>query len=221
MKIIPLLFLTSLLAANWAQAECDYDDFPLMPDMLVASIGSNIQWNQTPMAGRSFRVPADLVAVKDFYAEAWADEVDFSAFNGWEQILHINQQCMMMIQVKRQNDRYSYGQLVITNPPASAVATPVLGDGMPVPPGAQVISDMRSDDDIRQGRLVLLLNEDDMNTTAQWYETELKQQGWSLEQRSQQANGVVLSYSRERELMTVGLLRHQDKTQVLVNRMDR
>ena len=63
--------------------------------------------------------------------------------------------------------------------------------------------------------------EEDMNTTAQWYETELKQQGWSLEQRSQQANGVVLSYSRERELMTVGLLRHQDKTQVLVNRMDR
>lgn len=50
------------------------------------------------------------------YAEAWADEVDFSAFNGWEQILHINQQCMMMIQVKRQNDRYSYGQLVITTP---------------------------------------------------------------------------------------------------------
>lgn len=221
MKIIPLLFLTSLLAANWAQAECDYDDFPLMPDMLVASIGSNIQWNQTPMAGRSFRVPADLAAVKNFYAEVWADEVDFSAFNGWEQILHINQQCMMMIQVKRQNDRYSYGQLVITNPPASAGATPVLGDGMPVPPGAQVISDMRSDDDIRQGRLVLLLNEEDMNTTAQWYETELKQQGWSLEQRSQQANGVVLSYSRERELMTVGLLRHQDKTQVLVNRMDR
>ena len=38
MKIIPLLFLTSLLAANWAQAECDYDDFPLMPDMLAAGI---------------------------------------------------------------------------------------------------------------------------------------------------------------------------------------
>ncbi len=221
MKIIPLLFLTVFLAANSARADCDYDDFPLMPDMLLASIGSNIQWNQTPMAGRSFRVPANLATVKDFYTKAWADEVDFSAFNGWEQILHINQHCMMLIQVKRQNDRYSYGQLLITNPPGKAVVAQVLGDGMPVPPGAQVISDMRSDDDIRQGRMVLLLNAEDMHTTARWYETELKQQGWSLEQRSQQANGVVLSYSRKRELMTVGLLRHQDKTQILVNRMDR
>lgn len=221
MKIITPLLITLLLAANGAWAECDYDDFPLMPDMLVATIGSNIQWNHTPMAGRSFRVPANLATVKDFYAKAWADEVDFSEFNGWGQILHINQQCMMMIQVKRQNDRFSFGQMVITNPPGSAVAAQVLGDGMPVPPGAHVVSDMRSDDDIRQGRLVLLLNEEDMHTTARWYETDLKQQGWSLEQRSQQTNGMVLSYSRGRELMTVGLLRHQDKTQILLNRMDR
>jgi len=221
MKIIPLLLITLLLAANRAQAECDYDDFPLMPDMLVANIGSNIQWNQTPMAGRSFRVQANLATVKDFYAKAWADEVDFSAFNGWEQILHINQQCMMMIQVKRQNERFSFGQMVITNPPSSAVAAQALGDGMPVPPGALVISDMRSDDEIRQGRLVLLLNEEDMHTTARWYETDLKQQGWTLDQRSQQATGMVLSYSRGRELMTVGLLRHENKTQILLNRMDR
>jgi hypothetical protein len=51
---------------------------------------------------------------------------------------------------------------------------------------------MRSDDDIRQGRLVLLLNEEDMHTTARWYETDLKQQGWTLDQRSQQCCGSMI-----------------------------
>ena len=219
-RLSRLLCVSLLLACANAQADCDYEDFPRMDGMLVSSLGGNVQWNHSPMAGRSFRVPATVEQVKTFYTGKW-QEVDFTEFNGWEQILHINKHCMMMLQVRAQNDRFSYGRMLLTNPPASDAGKQALGTGMPVPLGAQVISDMRSDDDIRQGRMVLLLNEEDMNTTAQWYETELKQQGWSLEQRSQQANGVVLSYSRERELMTVGLLRHQDKTQVLVNRMDR
>lgn len=220
MRTRPTLLLLALLAFD-AHADCDYDDFPRMPGMLVSNIGSNVQWNNTPMAGRNFRVPADVEAVKAYYAKAWKDVVDYTEFNGWDQILHINQDCMMLVQVRAQNPRYSYGQMVLTNPPLAGAGSEALGSGMPVPPGAQVISDMRSDDDIRQGRLVVLLNEESMHSTAVWYETELKYQGWTLDHRSQQANGMVLNYSRGRELMTVGLLRHQDKTQILVNRMDR
>lgn len=216
-----LLPTTILLACLGAQADCDYDDFPRMDAMIVSSIGGNVQWNHTPMAGRSFRVAATLEQVKAFYADEWQEAVDFTEFNGWEQILHINKHCMMMVQVKAQNDRYSYGRMLLTNPPASDAGKQALGAGMPVPPGAQVISDMRSDDEIRQGRMVMLLGEEDLNAMRAWYEAELQNQGWTLESRSEQPNALVLSYAKGREIMTVGLLRAQGRTQILVNRMDR
>lgn len=216
---LPLLLL--IACADLAYADCDYDDFPRMDGMLVSSLGASVQWNHTPLQGRTFRVSATVPRVKEFYAQQWPDEVDFSEFNDWDQILHINERCIMMIQVKAQNDRYSYGRMSITNPPQAGGGGEPLGSGMPVPPDAQVISDMRSDDVIREGRLVLILNDENIHATRAWYEAELLNQGWNLDHRSQQDNAVVLTYSKDRELMTVGLLRHADKTQVLLNRMDR
>lgn len=213
--------LALALSSVGARADCDYDDFPRMDRMLVSSLGSGVQWNHLPMNGQTFRVPASVDEVKGFYGRQWEEAVDYSEFNGWEQIFHLNEDCMMLVQVKRQNDRFSYGRFLLTNPPARNAGEIQLGSGMPVPPGAQVISDMKSDDKIREGRLVLLRVEDNLHATNAWYETELARQGWSLEQRSRQANGVVLNYSKGRELMSVGLLRHQDQTQVLVNRMGR
>ena len=216
-----LIILCLLAMSPFAMAGCDYDDFPKMDDMLLGSIGDDIEWNNMPMAGRSFHVPASLDKVMAFYDRAWKDEVDHTQFNGWEQILHINRRCMMMVQVKAQNAGFSYGRLLLTNPPVRSAINRPLGAGMPVPPDAQVISDMRSDDDIREGRMVLLLHEEDMHRTRSWYETELRRQGWSLEERSIQPHAVVLSYTKGRELMSVGLLRHNEETQVLLNRMDR
>lgn len=218
LRLLPLI---TLLGCVSAQADCDYDDFPRMDGMSVSSLGQSVQWNHMPLNGRSFRVSASLDAVKRFYDKAWKDAVDHTEFNGWEQILHINKDCMMMVQVKAQNDRYSYGRMLLTNPPSKNAGQAVLGTGMPVPLNAQVISDMRSDDDIRQGRMLLLLNEDDMQRTRAWYEAELTSQGWTLDSRSTQPNAIVLSYSKGRELMTVGLLDAEGRTQVLVNRMDR
>lgn len=209
------------LIAQCVQASCDYDDFPKMDGMLLSSIGSNVQWNNMPLAGRSFRVSASVHQVKEFYARAWEKEVDYTEFDGWEQILHINKRCMMLVQVRRQNERFSYGRMLLTNPPAESVAQRPLASGMPVPPGAEVVSDMRSDDDIRKGHLVVLLNRDNLHATQAWYEAEMQRQGWALEGRSVQPHAVVLDYAKGRELMSVGLLRHQDATQVLLNRMGR
>ncbi len=216
-----LLPAALLLACFSAQADCDYDDFPRMDGMLVSSLGDNVQWNHAAMNGRGFRVAATLEQVKAFYADEWQEAVDFTQFDGWDQILHINSRCMMMVQVKAQNERFSYGRMLLTNPPANGAGDQPLGLGMPVPPGAQVISDMRSDDDIREGRMVLLLGEDDLEATRAWYEAELVRQGWVAEGRSNQGNAFVLSYAKGRELMTVGLIRADGRTQILVNRMDR
>lgn len=208
-----------LLCAQAAQASCDYEDFPKMEGMTLASIGNHVEWNNMPIAGRSFRVSASVDQVKRFYERAWDQEVDYTEFDGWEQIFHVSKRCMMLVQVKAQNERFSYGRMLLTNPPARGAATRALAGGMPVPSGAEVISDMRSDDDIRQGHLVVLRNPDDLHATRVWYETEMLSQGWTLEDRSIQPHAVVLSYAKGRELMSIGLLRHQEITQVLLNRM--
>lgn len=221
MKRPTLLPALALLGCLHAQADCDYDDFPRMEGMLISSIGNQVQWNYMPLNGRSFRVPASVEQVREFYGKEWQDAVDYTEFDGWQQILHINKRCMMLVQVRAQNDRYSFGRMLLTNPPAKDAESIALGTGMPVPPGAQVISDMRSDDKIREGRMVLLLAEDDIHRTQAWYESELLRAGWTLEHRSRQQNAVVLSYAKGRELMTVGLLDAVDRTQVLINRMDR
>lgn len=218
--VLATLFL--LAASPLAMAGCDFDDFPKMNEMLLGSIGNDVQWNHMPMAGRTFHVPANRDQVMRFYERAWRDEVDHTHFDGWEQLLHINQHCMMLVQVKGLNSGFSYGRLLLTNPPSSRGASQPLGSGMPVPSGAQVISDMRSDDDIRKGRLVLLLGNDDLERTRAWYESELLRQGWRLEDRSDQDNAFVLNFAKGRELMSVGLLRVEDgRTQILLNRMDR
>lgn len=219
LRLAPLF---AFLGCISAQADCDFDDFPRMEGMSVSALGQSVQWNHLPLNGRSFRVSSNLEEVKAFYGREWKDAVDYTEFNGWDQIMHINSKCIMLVQVKAQNERYSYGRMLLTNPPTKDAGQTPLGQGMPVPLNAQVISDMQSDDDIRKGRMLLLLNDDDMHRSRAWYESEMVSQGWTLDSRSIQPNAIVLSYSKGRELMTIGFLDVEDgRTQILVNRMDR
>lgn len=218
-KLTPLVAMLALLSSQ-AHGACDYDDFPRMDSMLLGMVADGMQWNNNAMNVRSFRVPATPEQVKSFYGKQWKDAVDYTTFGPWEQILHLNERCMMMVQVQAQNERYSYGKLLLTNPPAPNASDRALGEGVPMPADAQVVSDMRSDDPLRKGRLTLLLIADDIHRTRAWYESEMQQQGWQLEHRSTLAGSVVLNYAKGRELMTIGLLRHETNTQVLLTRMD-
>lgn len=218
-----LTILTALLLAlvnSHAHGNCDYDDFPRMDNMLVGMIADGMQWNNNAINARSFRVPATPQQVKDFYGKKWKDAVDYTTFGPWDQILHINNKCMMMVQVQAQNERYSYGKLMLTNPPAPGASDRPLGQGVPMPAEAQVVSDMLSDDPLRKGRLTMLLVADDIQRTRAWYESEMLNLGWQLEHRSTLAGSIVLHYAKGRELMTIGLLRHENNTQVLLTRMD-
>lgn len=218
-KLTPLVAMLALLSSQ-VHGACDYDDFPRMDSMLLGMVADGMQWNNNAMNVRSFRVPATPEQVKSFYGKQWKDAVDYTTFGPWEQILHLNERCMMMVQVQAQNERYSYGKLLLTNPPAPNASDRALGEGVPMPADAQVVSDMRSDDPLRKGRLTLLLIADDIHRTRAWYESEMLHQGWQLEHRSTLAGSVVLNYAKGRELMTIGLLRHETNTQVLLTRMD-
>ncbi len=215
-----LLFTGLALAERSALADCDYDDFPLMGDMQVVSVAENMQWNNQPMSVKAFRADASVEALKAYYEERWKDEVDFSEFGPWQQILHINDECLMMIQVQAQGGQ-STGRLMLVNPPDEDALQRPLGSGVPIPPEAAVVSDMQNQDRFRDGQMVMLASSDTLEGSVDWYEGELPRNGWQLTRRVMQQNDATLIYSKGREQLSVVFLRHGEFTQILLNRMDR
>ncbi len=210
----------ALLVSTLVRADCDFDEFPQVPGMQVNSIAENLQWNNLPMLVKGFRVEASQERVQAFYSGMWEDTVDFSEWGPWLQITHIDEDCMMMVQVQTR-DGNSFGRLMLVNPPdADRVAQP-LGAGVPIPPDAAVVSDMKNEDDFRDGRMVMLASSDNLEASVAWYETELTRSGWRQEQRLLRENDATLGYSKGGVQLSVVFLRHGEYTQILLNRMDR
>lgn len=220
-RLLLATLLSGALCAGPAHADCDFDDFPLMESMDLASVAESMQWNNLPMSIKGFRVSASVEAVKAFYGERWQDEVDFTEFGAWQQILHINDECMMMVQLQAQNGQ-STGRLMLVNPPDEDLASRVLGAGVPVPPDAVVVTDMQNQDRYRAGQLVMLLSEDSLEGSMSWYQAEMQRTGWRQNRRQMAQNNATLIYSKGREQLSVVLLRVEGgQTQILINRMDR
>ena len=203
-----------------AQADCDFDDFPLGPGMATSRVSDNMQWNNLPMNVHLFRSDASLEQVQLFYQNRWEGAVDASTFGPWQQITHINEDCMMMVQMQG-DERHSFGRLLLVNPPEAEASQRPLGEGVPIPPEAVVVSDLQSQDRFRDGQLVMLASSENLETSRDWYLNELPRHGWQLNQNTQQANDATLLYSKGHEQLSVVFLRHAEYTQILLNRMDR
>jgi hypothetical protein len=219
-KRLPLVLLLALLSPV-TRADCDFDDFPTLESMQLASVAEAMQWNNLPMSVKGFRTEAPLEAVRGFYGKQWEGEVDFTEFGAWQQILHINEDCMMMVQLRTAQGQ-TQGRLMLVNPPDEELTQRPLGGGVPVPPDAVVVTDMQNQDSHREGQLVMLLYPDAMDAATRWYEAEMVRSGWQLNRRQASQNNATLIYSKGREQLSVVFLRTAgDQTQILLNRMDR
>lgn len=213
------------LCAGWlpcalAQADCDFDDFPVLDEMVVASIAEQLQWNNQPMNVKAFSFDGPESSITAFYAGKWQDAVDFSKFGDWQQILHISEECLMMVQVQAHNGQSS-GRLMLVNPPAAELASRVLGSGVPMPPDAVVVSDMQTQDGASQGQLVMLASSESLEDNLRWYQSEMLRAGWQTNHLAQQQNDATLICSKGREQLSVVFLRHEGFTQMLLNRVER
>ncbi|WP_153020678.1 hypothetical protein [Pseudomonas sp. BMS12] len=189
--------------------------------MQLATVAEAMQWNNTPMSVKGFRVDASLQAVLDFYADRWAGVVDFTEFGAWQQVMHINDDCMMMVQARIQQAQTT-GRLMLVNPPDKELVARPLGAGVPMPPDAVVVTDMQSQDEHRDGQLVMLLYPQEMSGAVSWYQTEMVRAGWQLSRRAFAQNNATLIYSKGLEQLSVVFMRTEgEQTQILLNRMDR
>lgn len=214
------LLLALLSAATVARADCDFDDFPLAPGMTTSRVSDSMQWNNLPMNVHLFRSELPLERVLGFYEQVWEDSVDTSTFGPWQQVTHIDEDCMLMVQVQGDANQ-SHGRLMLVNPPDAKAMQQPLGEGVPIPPDAAVVSDLKSQDRFRDGRLVMLASADTLEESVNWYLGELPRSGWTLERHTSQQNDATLIYSKGQEQLSVVFLRHGEFTQILLNRMDR
>ncbi|WJN61009.1 hypothetical protein [Pseudomonas sp. SO81] len=216
-----LLLLTVFAMPLVARGECDFDDFPTMDDMQLTTVAEAMQWNNMPMSVKGFRTDAALQTVLAFYQERWAGAEDITTFGAWQQVLHLNEDCMMMVQARTVGSQTT-GRLMLVNPPADEQVRRVLGAGVPVPPDAVVVTDMQSQDAHRDGQLVMLLHPDSIAGAVSWYQTEMVRSGWQLSRRAFSQNNATLIYSKGLEQLSVVFLRTaaDDQTQILLNRVD-
>jgi hypothetical protein len=213
--------LLLLVPFEAVRADCDFDDFPQMEGMRLAGLAEAMQWNNMPMSVKGFQVESPTEMVRSFYEQRWQDEVDVTRMDAWLQILHINDECLMMVQVQALGGG-SAGRLMLVNPPDEDLVARPLGAGVPMPPEAVVVTDMQSQDRFRDGQLVMLLYPDELTSASRWYEAEMVRSGWQLNRRHSSQNNATLIYSKGREQLSVVFLRTSDnQTQILLNRMDR
>lgn len=203
-----------------AQGDCDFDDFPQMDGMQIATVAEAMQWNNMPMSVKGFRTDASLQAVLDFYGDRWAGAVDFTEFGAWQQIMYLDDDCMMMVQARTQQAQTT-GRMMLVNPPDEELVARPLGAGVPVPPDAVVVTDMQNQDAHRDGQLVMLLYTGEMSGAVSWYQAEMVRSGWQLNRRQFSQNSSTLLYSKGLEQLSVVFLRTAgEQTQILLNKVD-
>lgn len=80
------IFLTFL--SCYAVADCDFDDFPVHPEMkLVPILGSGAVHNNQPVTIKGFYSPnLDVALLTRFYTRKWDDRIVESSLSPWNQL---------------------------------------------------------------------------------------------------------------------------------------
>jgi len=210
-----------LLAFFWvlnAQADCDFSDFPTMPEMKVSSLMDNAEYNSRPLGVRSFSVSASFDAVASFYRRHWRDQYSESTFGPWQQIGTLEDECFFTVQYGAAGDN-TFGRLLISKVPEGDT-NQALGVGVVKPSDALVVSDMQTDDGPKQGRVTIITSEQSVSELVSFYRSEMSRDSWSLEQSFNQAGGAVLVFRKGVNENNIVIMPAGDASQILVNEVE-
>lgn len=220
MKIsIRTILLPLLFAAGAASANCDYDDFPVMDSMRVEIVMDNANYNNRPMMVRSYFADASYEEVVDYYHDRWRDRYDDTAFGIWHQVTTLTDECMMTVQVTPQSDSTSRGRLLISNPPSGNPRAP-LGEGVIAPAESVVVSDLRTRDGRRHGRVTMLTSSLSTSEVVEYYLSEMRSNGWSLQRRFREGLHGVLVFRKGLDVSNIAIAPAGEMTQILINGVD-
>lgn len=201
-----------------ANADCDFSDFPTMVEMRISSLMDNAQYNNRPMAVRSFSADVTAEAVAGFYRRSWKDRYAESTFDPWQQISTLDGDCFFTVQYGGVGDG-AFGRLLISKVPKHNSAG-ALGVGVVKPGGALVVSDMQTSDGPKAGRVTVITSERSVSELVSFYRNEMSRSNWSLEQNFEQAGGSVLVYRKGINENNIVIMPAGDASQILINEVE-
>jgi len=204
-----------LLASFQAQARCDFDDFPTMSEMKFFPLMGDAVFNNRPMMVKGYTADVTMNAVVNHYQREWKDQYDNSTFAHWYQVSTLTDDCMMTVQIAKQNQGV-HGRLVISNVPQGE-AKAELGEGLLYPPDSVVVSDLVTRDGPKKGRVSVIAAGGSSSEVTTYYLSQMDRAGWVLEHSFNQDQAQVLVFRKGANISNILIIPAPGLTQVLIN----
>jgi hypothetical protein len=211
----PFVTTIFLAVAPLVEADCDFSDFPKMWGMKLHSVLDNSQHNNRPMMVKGFTVDSEVDEVVDFYHRKWKGRFDDSTIGPWYQVSTLTASCMMTVQIASMDDS-AQGRLVISNVPTADPGAEI-GEGLIAPSDAVVVSDLLTQDGIKDGRLSLLASADSPSEVSAFYQSAMSAAGWLSDHSFAEGDARVLVFRKGLNVMNVLIMPTPQVTQILIN----
>jgi len=218
-SLLHLTLSLSLFYSVTANANCDYDDFPVMPDMRVQTVMDNVMYNDRPMMVRNFNVEASAEQVVGYYRQQWRNATVDSHLGAWRQISTLTKKCLMTVQYAEMPGAGTFGRLVISNVPQLQPGAE-LGQDLRLPSGTFVVSDMKTEDGPKKGRVTLLTSDSSVDQLVNYYRSNMQADGWALENNFREGNHAVLVFRKRLNESNIIITQAPDATQILINQVE-
>lgn len=200
-------------------ADCNFDDFPVMTDMRVQIVMDNVVYNDRPMMVRNFNIEQSADSVVKYYHQQWRGASVDSQMGAWQQISTLTKKCLMTVQYAEMPGAGTFGRLVISNVPQIKSGGEIAAD-LRLPPDTFVVSDTKTDDGPKKGRVTLLTSEGSVDQVAHFYRGQMQTFGWSIENDFREQGHVVLVFRKRLDESNIVITPAGDATQILINNVE-
>ncbi|MFT5033508.1 MAG: hypothetical protein ACI89D_000681 [Bermanella sp.] len=209
------LLLAALLCSSFLQASCDFDDFPIPAGIEPQWFMQGIVYNGVTLNVKTFNDEGRQSSVQNFYRKRWDKEYGESEIDEWHQFIHLEDGCLYQVQSAQAGDRV-YGRLTLT-PLDGDEDKPVLGAGIDMPVDTMTVMDMRSDDDYKKGRSVVMANSRSAHENMAFFRSSMLRQGWHIEMEQRLAEGMALVVKKRGDRVSVVISESENQTQIFYN----
>jgi len=137
----------------------------------------------------------------------------------WQQISTLTKKCLMTVQYAEMPGAGTFGRLVISNVPQIKSGGEIAAD-LRLPPDTFVVSDTKTDDGPKKGRVTLLTSEGSVDQVAHFYRGQMQTFGWSIENDFREQGHVVLVFRKRLDESNIVITPAGDATQILINNVE-
>jgi hypothetical protein len=125
----------------------------------------------------------------------------------------------MTVQYSEVPSAGAFGRLVISNEPKSNPDATLASD-LRLPSGTFVVSDMKTEDGPKKGRVTILTSEGSVDQVAHFYRAQKLGDGWAVENEFREQGSAVLVFRKRLDESNIVITPAGEATQILINEVE-